>query len=138
MGDLISKSWGPGAWRLGDDVAEGDAGVGAAPECETITCPSPEPPTPTVFPFPAFDTRTDDHAPNRPRRISIAPTSGPSFRICTICAMMSIFMNLQQTGRCSDRQLGLHNPESPIPHTSSTRSVQPSVSSTGPSGDRCT
>jgi hypothetical protein len=47
------------------------------------------------LPCPAFDTRTDDQAPNKPRRISIAPTSGASFKICTIWAMMSSFMTLQ-------------------------------------------
>src|SRR5712692_2700009 len=43
-------------------------------------------------PCPALDTRTDDQTPNGPRRISIAPISGASFRMCTSCATMSSFM----------------------------------------------
>src|SRR5207247_2735461 len=61
--------------------------------------PSPETgPTPACWP-PVFDTcptlvtRIDDQLPNSPRRTSIAPNSGASFKICTSRAMMSRFMS---------------------------------------------
>src|ERR1043166_7225694 len=97
MGDLISRSWGPGTGAWGPAAVWGVVGgLGAPLGDETITCPSPEAPSPTVLPpCPALETRTDDHAPNRPRRISMAPTSGASVRICTIRAMVWSFMTLQ-------------------------------------------
>src|SRR5713226_7200631 len=82
MGDLISTT-GEAAGAL--VAAPGpEAAAGA---CATTTCGPP-----AFVPCPARETRTDDHAPNGPRRTSIAPSSGASLRICTSCAMMSRFM----------------------------------------------
>src|ERR1043166_9323008 len=95
MGDLISSSWDGGAetappppaaagarWA----AAEGGA-ASATGACATTTC-SP----PAFVWWPALVSRTTDQDPNKPRRTSIAPSSGASFRICTSWAMMSMFM----------------------------------------------
>src|SRR5256886_2874273 len=73
MGDLISTR------------CDGGAAAGAAPcDCARTTCwPL------SLVVCPALLTRTDDQAPNKPRRSSIVPSSGASLRICTSWAMMS-------------------------------------------------
>src|SRR5205809_2008205 len=87
MGD-VSSTRGDGAAA----AAPGSGAPGAAPDAGACACA-----TTTCWPLslvecPARLTRTDDHAPNKPRRTSIAPSSGASLRICTSWAMMSRFM----------------------------------------------
>src|SRR5438093_11863971 len=90
MGDLISTRWERGATaRLPPPASEGAGAGGGEPGGAAVTT--------MCWPLslvecPARLTRTDDHAPNKPRRTSIAPSSGASLRICTSWAMMSRFM----------------------------------------------
>src|SRR5213592_4825548 len=92
-----------GAEGAGGGGAGGGGGGGGGPDGDGTgaagPAPSPETgPTPACWP-PVFDTcptlvtRIDDQLPNSPRRTSIAPNSGASFKICTSRAMMSRFMS---------------------------------------------